>query len=144
MNTKKKIAVLATIMSLGVVGWFGWQHFDAAPSVNDQAAGGERSAGASGPSGAATRGGGRQVVPRDNGVVIAAPVQSGQRVSTGDVLVQLDREAETIARDIAARSVEDASTLRDRRARLKRSQAGSQSDLDEAEAVQRLRCVTPH
>jgi len=55
-------------------------------------------------------------------------------VSAGDVLVQLDREAETIARDIAARAVQDASTLRDRRARLKRSQAGSQSDLDEAEA----------
>jgi RND family efflux transporter MFP subunit len=175
MSTKRNIAVLATVITLGVAGWFGWQHFGASPSVNDQAAGGERSAGASGPSGAAARGGGRpaggggrggprqslvvvgavtlattgdrlsaigdgeavasvEVVPRDNGVVIAVPVQSGQGVSAGDVLVQLDREAETIARDIAARAVQDASTLRDRRARLKRSQAGSQSDLDEAEA----------
>jgi len=48
-----------TVITLGVAGWFGWQHFGASPSVNDQAAGGERSAGASGPSGAAARGGGR-------------------------------------------------------------------------------------
>ena len=72
-------------------------------------------------------------VPRDGGVVEAVSVVSGARVSAGDALVRLDAEAETIARDLAARAVEEAESSRERQAALRRSRAGSQADLDAAD-----------
>ena len=73
------------------------------------------------------------VVPRDSGTLTDVPVVSGQRVEAGDPVATLDDEAEKIARDIAAREVEDATVARDRAARLVRSRAGARTDLDAAE-----------
>ena len=73
------------------------------------------------------------VVPRDDGTVEAVEVASGARVAAGDPLVRLDDESETIARDLARRTVEEARSNRDRQTELRRSRAGSQADLDATE-----------
>ena len=73
------------------------------------------------------------VVPRGDGVIVAVAVGAGARVAAGDVLVRLDAEAETIARDLAGRAVADAEATRERQAQLSRSQAGIQAELDAAD-----------
>jgi len=72
------------------------------------------------------------VVPRDSGILTVVAVESGDRVSQGNVLAQLDSESEEIARDLSQRAVEDADIAQKRIARLVRSNAGSQADLDQA------------
>lgn len=72
------------------------------------------------------------VVPRDSGILTEVLVNSGDRVSQGDVLARLDSESEEIARDLSRRAVEDAAIAQKRIARLVRSNAGSQADLDQA------------
>lgn len=60
-------------------------------------------------------------------------VQSGQRVTAGDVLLQLDNEAETIAFERAKLVQEDARSRLDRAQQLRRSGAGTDVQLREAE-----------
>lgn len=73
------------------------------------------------------------VTPRESGLLAELDVASGQQVARGDVLARLDTELEAVAVEIAERAVADATTARDRLARLMRSSAGAQIDLDDAE-----------
>lgn len=72
------------------------------------------------------------IVPRDAGVLTEVVVKSGDQVSEGDLLARLDSETEEIARDLSQRGVEDATIAQQRIAKLVRSRAGSQADLDQA------------
>lgn len=71
------------------------------------------------------------VVPRDSGILTQVVVKSGDRVNQGDLLARLDSESEEIARDLSRRAVEDATNAQRRIAKLVRSRAGSQADLDQ-------------
>lgn len=60
-------------------------------------------------------------------------VQSGQRVTAGEVLLQLDNEAETIAFERAKLMQEDAKSRLERAQQLRRSGTGTDVQLREAE-----------
>jgi len=73
------------------------------------------------------------VTPRESGTLVEIAVRSGQAVVAGDTLARLDDELQLVARDIAARSLSDATISRDRLRQLMRQGAGTQADLDAAE-----------
>ncbi len=72
------------------------------------------------------------VLPRDTGLLTEVMIESGDQVRQGDLLARLDSESEEIARDLSQRGVEYATIAQQRIAKLVRSRAGSQADLDQA------------
>lgn len=74
------------------------------------------------------------VVPLSAGVLTEVAVQSGQLVSTGDVLARLDSEEQVIARDRAARAVRDATDDVKRLESLYRSRTSTQVEVNNARA----------
>ena len=75
------------------------------------------------------------VVPLSAGVLTEVLVESGARVSAGDVLARLDSSQETIARDKADLSLKTAETALQRAEQLFRSRTSTQSALDDARAA---------
>jgi len=70
--------------------------------------------------------------PATSGAVIAVNFQPGQRVSTGDVLVELERREEELALSLAEVQLEDAVRLYDRYQRTGTSGAVLPTELDAA------------
>jgi RND family efflux transporter MFP subunit len=77
------------------------------------------------------------VLAETPGRVTEVRVQSGQKVQEGDILLRLDREAETIAVERARLVVDDARAALDRLSQLQGSGASSAVQMREAELILR-------
>ena len=75
------------------------------------------------------------VVPRSDGILTEVLVKSGQRVNQGDVLARLDDESQIIARDRAARTLEDAVRDEARLVKLFRSNISTEVELNSTRAA---------
>jgi RND family efflux transporter MFP subunit len=73
--------------------------------------------------------------PATSGEVIAVNFQPGQRVSTGDVLVELERREEELALSLAEVQLEDAVRLHDRYQRTGTSGAVLPTEMDAARSA---------
>lgn len=77
------------------------------------------------------------VLPKAPGRIAEVLVQSGQRVTAGQILVRLDREAEEIALERARLVLDDARARLDRLERLRGSGAASEVQLRDAQLGRR-------
>ncbi len=75
------------------------------------------------------------VVPRSDGILTEVLVKSGQRVNRGDVLARLDDESQIIARDRAARTLDDAARDEARLVKLFRSNISTEVELNSGRAA---------
>lgn len=75
------------------------------------------------------------VAPLSGGLLEEVLVSSGEYINKGDVLARLDNEEQQIARDRAARLVDNAAIEESRLAKLFRSRTASEADLIRARAA---------
>lgn len=76
--------------------------------------------------------------PEASGEIVHLGVQAGQRVSAGDVILQLETRAAKLAVDLAKVRVAEAETMLDRSQQLLRSKVNPQAKVHDAETALRL------